>query len=63
MIASLCEAGAGWIVRDIRPVGAPSAHRRQAEQFNGRRQVIGRATDEIDVTAELLPASRHRRWQ
>ncbi len=58
MIASLREARTGWIVRDIRPVGAPSAHRRQAGQFNGGRQVVGRAGDEIDVMAELLSPSR-----
>jgi hypothetical protein len=60
IIASLREAGVGWMVRDIRPVGAPSPHRRQAGQFNGRRQVIGRAVGEIDVMAELLPVRRYR---
>jgi SAM-dependent methyltransferase len=58
LISSLCEARAGWLVRDVRPVGVPSAHRRQAEQFNGGRRVIGSAVDEIDVMAELLPARR-----
>ena len=58
MIASLREAGAGWRTRDS-PAGAPSAHRRQAEQFNASRRVIGRAVDEIDVMAELLSARRH----
>ena len=58
MIASLREAGAGWMTRDIRPAGAPSAHRRQAEQFNASQHVIGRAVDEIDVMAELLSARR-----
>jgi hypothetical protein len=60
MIASLHEAGAGWLTRDIRPVRAPSAYRRQAEQFNVGRQVLGRAVDEIDVMAELLSA---RSWK
>jgi len=60
MIASLREAGAGWMTRDIRPVRAPSAHRRQAEQFSVGRRVIGRAVDEIDLMAELLSA---RRWK
>jgi SAM-dependent methyltransferase len=63
MIASLNEAGAGWMARDIRPAGAPSAHRRQAEQFNGSRQVIGRAIEEIDVMAELLPGRNHGQSQ
>jgi hypothetical protein len=58
VIASLREARMGWMVRDICPVGAPSVHRRQAEQFNGSRQVIGRAGSEIDVMAELLPSRR-----
>lgn len=59
IIASLREAGAGWITRDIRPAGAPSAHRRQAEQFGASWRVIGRAVDEIDVMAELLSARGH----
>jgi SAM-dependent methyltransferase len=52
----LREARAGWMTRDIRPVRAPSAYRRQAEQFNVGQRAIGRAVDEIDVMAELLSA-------
>ncbi|WUH98233.1 site-specific DNA-methyltransferase [Spirillospora sp. NBC_00431] len=56
LLASLRQAGVGWAVRDVRPAGAATGPRRQAEQF-GR---AGRAVDEIDVTAELLsrPARR-----
>jgi SAM-dependent methyltransferase len=54
MVASLREAGAGWLVRDVRPVGIPSPHRRQAEQFNGGERVVGHAVDEVDVMAELV---------
>jgi hypothetical protein len=52
---SILSADAGR--RYSRP-GAPSAHRRQAGQFNGSRQVIGRAGGEIDIMAELLPSCR-----
>ena len=55
IVASLREAGVGWLVRDVRPVGVPSRHRRQAEQFNSTGRVVGRAVDEIDVMAELVP--------
>jgi SAM-dependent methyltransferase len=58
VIASLREARAGWLARDVRPVGVPVGHRRQAEQFNGRRAAIGAAVDEIDVMADLLPTRR-----
>ena len=60
MVASLRQAGAGWLVRDVRPVGVPSRHRRQAEQFNGSGRVVGRAVDEVDVTAELVPTRGRR---
>lgn len=60
IVSSLREAGAGWLVRDVRPVGIPSPHRRQAEQFNGSNRVVGRAIDEIDVTAELVPTYGRR---
>lgn len=63
VVASLREAGAGWLVRDVRPVGVPSPHRRQAEQFNGTSRVVGRAVDEIDVMAELVPTRGRRRPQ
>jgi hypothetical protein len=43
-----------------RPVGPSSPYRRQAGQFNGRRQVIGRAVDELDVMPELLSVRRYR---
>ena len=59
-VASLREAGAGWLVRDVRPVGVPSPHRRQAGQFNGTGRVVGRAVEEIDVMASLV-STRHRR--
>ncbi len=60
IVASLREAAVGWLVRDVRPVGVPASSRRQAEQFNGDRIVIGRAVDEIDVMAELVPVHRRR---
>jgi hypothetical protein len=60
IVASLREARAGWLVRDVRPVGIPSPHRRQADQFNGGDRVIGRAVDEVDVMAELV-STRGRR--
>jgi predicted RNA methylase len=59
ILASLNESAAGWLVRDIYPVQAPSARSRQAGQFSGERVAIGRAVDEIDVTAELVLA-RHK---
>jgi SAM-dependent methyltransferase len=60
VLASLHEAAAGWLVREVSPVEAPACSRRQAEQFTGERVVIGRAVDEIDVTAELIPTRRRR---
>jgi SAM-dependent methyltransferase len=60
ILSSLRQAEAGWFVRDIRPVGIPSRHRRQAEQFNGGGRAVGCAVDEIDVTADLV-STRHRR--
>jgi hypothetical protein len=60
ILMSLHEAKAGWLVKDVRPVGLPPANRRQAEQFTGERSVIGRAVDEIDVTAELVLTRRRR---
>ncbi|WP_218009116.1 DNA methyltransferase [Herbidospora cretacea] len=54
LLASLREAKAGWLVRDVCPAGSASGPRRQAEQFNGKHQTMGVAVDEIDVTAELL---------
>lgn len=56
--ASLIKSGAGWLVSDVAPVGVPTASRRQAEQFTGDRFEIGRAVDEIDVMAELIPTRR-----
>lgn len=56
--ASLIESGAGWLVSDVGPVGVPTASSRQAEQFTGDRFEIGRAVDEIDVMAELIPTRR-----
>jgi SAM-dependent methyltransferase len=58
--ASLIRSAAGWLVSDVCPVGVPTASRRQAEQFSGDRFEIGRAVDEIDVMAELIPARRGR---
>ncbi len=60
IVASLREAGVGWLVRDVRPVGIPSPHRRQAEQFNGSHRVVGRAVHEIDVMADLVPTRGRR---
>lgn len=58
--ASLVKSAAGWLVGDVCPVGVPASSRRQAEQFTGERFEIGRAVDEIDVMAELMPARRSR---
>jgi SAM-dependent methyltransferase len=63
IVASLREAGVGWLVRDVRPVGVPSRHRRQAEQFNSTGRVVGCAVNEIDVMAELVPTCGGRRPQ
>jgi hypothetical protein len=63
IVASLREAGTGWLVQDVRPVGIPSRHRRQAEQFNGSDRVVGLAVDEIDVMAELVPTRARRQPQ
>ena len=63
IVASLREAGVGWLVRDVRPVGVPSRHRRQAEQFNSTGRVVGRAVDEIDLIAELVPTRGRRQPQ
>jgi hypothetical protein len=63
LVASLHEAEAGWLVRDVRPVGAASRHRRQAEQFSCTGRVLGRAVDEIDVMAERVPARGRRQPQ
>ena len=60
IVASLREAKVGWLVRDVRPVGTPSPHRRQAEQFNGGDRVVGRAVEEVDVMTELLPTHGRR---
>ncbi|NAS21605.1 site-specific DNA-methyltransferase [Herbidospora sp. NEAU-GS84] len=57
LLASLTEAGAGWLVRDVRPAGAAIGSRRQAEQFN-RKQRMGPAVGDIDVTAELIRRQR-----
>ena len=54
IVGSLREAGVGWFVRDVCPVGIPSRHRRQAEQFNSSDRVVGHAVDEVDVMAELV---------
>jgi predicted RNA methylase len=56
--ASLNNSAAGWLVRDVCPVGVVATNRRQSEQFAGQRLEIGRAVDEIDVTAELMSARR-----
>ncbi|WP_459803340.1 DNA methyltransferase [Herbidospora sp. RD11066] len=54
LLASLREAGSGWLVRDVHPAGAARGPRRQAEQFAGKQQTMRLAVDEIDVTAELI---------
>jgi hypothetical protein len=59
--ASLNEARAGWLITDVRPAGVPTLARRQAEQFNGSRAVVGQAVTEIDVLAELVPTRRRYR--
>jgi predicted RNA methylase len=59
--ASLNRARAGWLITDVRPAGVPTLAKRQAEQFNGSRAVVGQAVTEIDVLAELVPTRRRRR--
>jgi hypothetical protein len=58
VLASLNEAKAGWIVRDVRPAGVPTPGKRQAAQFNGNRAVVGQAVTEIDVMAELVQSRK-----
>lgn len=58
VVASLNDAKAGWLVRDVRPAGVPKRRTRQAEQFGGDRSKIGQSVNEIDVLAELMATRR-----
>lgn len=49
ILASLRQADAGWIVKEVRPAGTSPKQARQAEQFGK----AGSAIDEVDVVAEL----------
>ncbi|MFD8035262.1 site-specific DNA-methyltransferase [Streptomyces sp. NPDC059717] len=50
LLASVKEAKAGWVVKDIRQAGTPPKRARQAAQFGK----AGSAVDEIDMVAELI---------
>ncbi|MEV5413714.1 DNA methyltransferase [Thermopolyspora sp. NPDC052614] len=50
LVASLNEAKAGWVVKDVSQAGTPAKRARQAEQFGKAGSAIG----EIDLVAELL---------
>ncbi|MFI6295934.1 DNA methyltransferase [Nonomuraea sp. NPDC050790] len=54
LLASLKEAKAGWVVKEVRPAGTPPKRTRQAEQFGK----AGSAIDEIDLVAELTGVPR-----
>ena len=49
-LSSIRKAGAGWVVKEVRAVGASPKRRRQAEQFGK----AGSAIDEVDVVADLI---------
>lgn len=49
LLASIQQANAGWVVKEVRPAGTSPKRARQAEQFGK----AGSAIDEIDVVAEL----------
>ncbi|KMS86743.1 DNA methylase [Streptomyces regensis] len=50
LLASVKEAKAGWVVKEVRLAGIPAKRNRQAEQFGK----AGSAIDEIDLVAELI---------
>lgn len=54
LLASIKEARAGWIVKEVRQAGTPPKRTRQAAQFGK----AGSAIDEIDVVAELIGLPR-----
>ncbi|MFC9797792.1 site-specific DNA-methyltransferase [Streptomyces bacillaris] len=54
LVASVKEAKAGWVVREVRQAGVPPKRTRQAEQFGK----AGSAVDEIDLIAELTGLPR-----
>lgn len=54
LLASVKEAKAGWVVREVRQAGIPPKRKRQAEQFGK----AGSAVDEIDLIAELVGLPR-----
>ncbi|MEE1829263.1 site-specific DNA-methyltransferase [Streptomyces sp. BE20] len=54
LLASVKEAKAGWVVKEVRQAGIPSRKTRQAEQFGK----AGNAVEEIDMIAELIGLPR-----
>ncbi|WP_431987786.1 DNA methyltransferase [Streptomyces parvulus] len=54
LLASVKEAKAGWVVREVRQAGTPPKRTRQAEQFGK----AGSAVDEIDLIADLVGLPR-----
>ncbi|MCQ4081966.1 site-specific DNA-methyltransferase [Streptomyces sp. RB6PN25] len=54
LLASVKEAKAGWVVKEVRQAGIPPKRTRQAEQFGK----AGSAIDEIDLIAELIGLPR-----
>lgn len=54
LVASVKEAKAGWVIREVRQAGVPPKRTRQAEQFGK----AGSAVDEIDLIAELMGLPR-----
>ncbi|MFF8460577.1 DNA methyltransferase [Streptomyces albidoflavus] len=54
LLASVKEAKAGWVVREVRQAGVPPKRTRQAEQFGK----AGSAVDEIDLIADLTGLPR-----
>ncbi|MFF5668241.1 site-specific DNA-methyltransferase [Streptomyces griseofuscus] len=54
LLASVREAKAGWVVKEVRQAGTPPKRARQAAQFGK----AGSAVDEIDLVAELVGLPR-----
>nr|BFD92100.1 DNA methyltransferase [Kitasatospora sp. Xyl93] len=54
LLASVTEAKAGWVVKEVRQAGTPPKKTRQAEQFGK----AGTAVEEIDLVAELVGLPR-----
>ncbi|EPD89889.1 hypothetical protein HMPREF1486_06201 [Streptomyces sp. HPH0547] len=54
LLASVKEAKAGWVVKEVHKAGTPPKRTRQAEQFGK----AGSAIEEIDLVAELVGLPR-----